>query len=72
VKWLEEVPYIILIGAAVLMAMLPIQPEPHLVEKLRMFREGSLTEWIDIFDVLWHGLPTFLLLLKVWLSFRHQ
>lgn len=71
-KWLEEVPYIILIGAAVLMAMLPIQPEPHLVEKLRMFREGSLTEWIDIFDVLWHGLPTFLLLLKVWLSFRHQ
>jgi len=72
VKWLEEIPYIILIGAAVLMAMLPIQPEPHLVEKLRMFQEGTLTEWIDIFDVLWHGLPTFLLMLKVWLSFRHQ
>lgn len=71
-KWLEEIPYIILIGAALLMAMLPIQPEPHLVEKFNMFREGKLTEWIDIFDVLWHALPTFLLIFKIWLGLRNK
>ncbi len=46
------------------MAILPVQPEPHLVEKWRMFLEGTLTRPLDIFDVFWHLLPTFILVLK--------
>lgn len=49
---------------AVLMAILPIKPEPHLVEKWRMFFEGTLTKPLDIFDVFWHLIPTFILILK--------
>ncbi len=71
-KWLEEIPYLILIAASVLMAMLPMQPEPHLVEKMRMLQAGELNKLIDIFDVLWHSFPAILLLLKMWMQFRHR
>ena len=63
-KWLDDIPYILLIGAAVLMALLPFQPEPHLIEKLRMLSQGLLAKPIDIFDLIWHALPTILLVMK--------
>jgi len=63
--WLKEIPFIVLIGAAVLLAVLPITPEPHLIEKMRMLEAGKLTEWIDMLDVLWHSFPCLLLLLKL-------
>ncbi|MBL4774760.1 MAG: hypothetical protein JKY87_01695 [Mariprofundus sp.] len=71
-KWLEEMPFIVLIGAAIVMAWLPVEPEPHLVEKLRMFRAGNLTAFIDILDVLWHLLPALLLLCKLILLKRKR
>jgi len=67
-KWLDEIPLVALLIAAVLMAMLPMQPEAHLVEKLRMFRAGTLTEFIDMLDVLWHAFPSLLLVLKLVLN----
>ena len=63
-KWLDELSYPILIGIAVLMALLPFQPEPHLLEKLKMLFNGTLSKPIDIFDLLWHLLPTMLLVIK--------
>ena len=63
-KWLDELPYIALIAMAVLMAMLPFQPEPHLTEKLNMLINGTLVKPIDIFDLFWHLLPTILLGVK--------
>jgi len=63
-KWLDELPYIALIAIAVLMAMLPFQPEPHLSEKLRMLADGTLAKPLDIFDLFWHLLPTILLVVK--------
>jgi len=68
--WLQEIPFVVLIGAAILMAWLPIEPEPHLLEKLRMLEAGKLTEWIDMLDVLWHVFPSILLLLKIGLMRR--
>lgn len=53
---------------AVFMVILPVSPEPHLVEKWRMLLEGILTKPLDIFDVFWHLLPTFILILKFVLS----
>jgi len=63
-KWLDELPWLALIAIAILMALLPFQPEPHLVEKLKMLADGSLSKPIDIFDLVWHLLPTILLLVK--------
>jgi hypothetical protein len=71
-KWLDDIPYVILIGIAALMAMLPFQPQPHLIEKLDMLSNGMLSKPIDIFDLLWHLLPTILLLVKFLRSFSNQ
>jgi hypothetical protein len=71
-KWLDDLPYLILIGLAALMAMLPFEPQPHLVEKLGMLSDGTLNKPMDIFDLLWHLLPTILLLVKYLRSFSRQ
>ena len=41
----------------VYLAVAPIVPEPHLVEKLRMLSQGTLVKPIDIFDLLMHSVP---------------
>jgi len=64
-QWLDDISYIFLIGVAIVMALMPFQPEPHLVEKYHMFLAGELRKPMDIFDVLWHLLPTALLLIKL-------
>jgi hypothetical protein len=68
-KWLDEISYVFLIGAAVLMAMMPFKPEPHLLEKFHMFMAGTLHKPMDIFDVFWHLLPTILLSWKLLRAF---
>jgi len=69
---IKDLPYALLIGAALLMALLPFQPEPHLLEKLRMLMQGSLSKAVDIFDLLWHALPSLLLLLKAGLHYKEK
>ena len=64
-SFLDRIPYPILIGFTILMALAPFSPEPHLLEKLRMLVNGVLTSPIDIFDLIWHLLPVILLLLKL-------
>ena len=64
-RWLDRIPYSLLIGAAVFMLGAPFVPEPHLVEKARMLAEGLLTRPLDIFDVFWHLAPAVLLGLKL-------
>ncbi len=64
-RWLDKIPYPLLIAAAVFMLGAPFVPEPHLVEKARMLAEGRLTRPLDIFDVLWHLAPAVLLGLKL-------
>jgi len=63
-KFLNNISYSFLIGASILMALLPFQPEPHLVEKTRMLFDGTLSRPIDIFDLFWHSLPMILLVIK--------
>jgi hypothetical protein len=63
--FLKDIPYTLLVPAAILMALAPFAPEPHLVEKLRMLLHGTLRRPIDIFDLVFHLLPTLLLLLKL-------
>jgi hypothetical protein len=63
-RWLDKIPYPLLIAAALFMLGAPFLPEPHLVEKARMLADSRLTRPIDIFDVFWHLLPAVLLGVK--------
>jgi hypothetical protein len=66
--WLDHIAWKWLLLLAVWMAVAPITPEPHLVEKLRMLSQGSLTRPMDIFDLLFHLAPLGLVALK----YRHD
>jgi hypothetical protein len=65
-KFLDNFPFPLLIVLTVFMLGAPFVPEPHLVEKMRMLSEGTLTRPLDIFDVFWHLLPAALLVLKLY------
>jgi hypothetical protein len=64
-KWLDRIPYIYIVPLAILLALAPFSPEPHLWEKLKMLSAGTLVRPIDIFDLFLHGTPLFVLILKV-------
>lgn len=64
-KWLDRIPYSILILAALFLGFAPFSPEPHLWQKLKMLADGTLVKPIDIFDMLLHAAPLLLLMLKL-------
>jgi len=47
----------------------PFKP-PHIVEKLQMLIRGDLVKLVDWFDLLFHGAPWILLILKAGLSLK--
>lgn len=61
----DRLPVLPLLVIAVLLGISPIGAEPHLIEKLRMLGDGTLRRPLDIFDLLMHGLPVLLLLVKL-------
>jgi len=65
-NWLDRFPTVWLVALAVWMAVAPVTPEPHLVEKLKMLFAGTLTRPLDIFDLALHAAPLVLLGLKLW------
>jgi hypothetical protein len=64
-KFLDKLSYSILIVAASWMLIAPIQPMPHVAEKILMLKAGTLQKPIDIFDLFFHLSPLVLLVLKV-------
>jgi len=71
-KWLANIPYMLLVPLALFLALAPFTPEPHLWEKLKMLFAGTLVRPIDIFDLLLHGTPLVILLLKLSLDARRK
>ncbi|HPH13856.1 MAG TPA: hypothetical protein PLC34_08675 [Burkholderiaceae bacterium] len=65
-RWLDSIPLPLLIALAVWMGVAPITPEPHLIEKLRMLGNGTLTRPLDIFDLCLHAAPLILLAVRLW------
>jgi hypothetical protein len=61
---LQRLSYRFLIPVAIVLALMPVYPQPHLLEKLQMLANGSLSKPIDIFDLLWHGWALVLLAIK--------
>lgn len=64
--WLDRFPLGLLVAVALWLAVAPIALEPHLIDKLRMLGQGTLTRPIDIFDLLLHSVPLLLLALRLW------
>lgn len=64
-SWLDNIPLLVLVALALTLGLAPFFPEPHLIEKLRMLREGTLKRPLDIFDLVMHATPWVLLLLKL-------
>jgi len=71
-KWLTSIPYMLLVPLALFLALAPFTPEPHLWEKLKMLFAGTLVRPIDIFDLLLHGTPLVILLMKLSLDARRK
>lgn len=66
-KLLDKIPLTLLVVLCLTLGLAPFMPEPHLLEKLKMLVAGELVAAIDIFDLLLHGTPWVLLLLKLFL-----
>jgi hypothetical protein len=64
-KWIDKIPLVPLVGAAILLAVLPLHSTPHLLEKLGMLVQGTLVKPIDIFDLFMHGTPAVLLIIRL-------
>ncbi|PUB89382.1 MAG: RND transporter [gamma proteobacterium symbiont of Ctena orbiculata] len=64
-NWLDRLPMQMVALLALLLGLAPFVPEPHLWEKLKMLAAGTLQRPIDIFDLLMHGLPVVLLVIKL-------
>ncbi len=63
--FLDQLPLAIAVLAALTLGLAPFTPEPHIVEKLRMLRAGTLRRPLDIFDFLLHLAPFLLLAAKL-------
>ena len=64
-EWLDGISYTFLVPVAILLALAPFSPEPHLTEKIGMLLNGTLKKPIDIFDLFLHATPITLLLVKL-------
>lgn len=71
-NFLDRIPYSILVVAAIFMLLAPFHPMPHVVEKLIMLKNGTLTRPIDMFDLFYHLLPAVLLIVKFYGSRRSK
>jgi hypothetical protein len=71
-RFLDGISYPVLIFIAAFMLLAPFSPMPHVVEKLIMLKNRSLTRPIDIFDLFFHLIPTILLSIKFLREFSHN
>jgi F0F1-type ATP synthase assembly protein I len=68
-KFLDSLPWGLLIIACLSLGLAPYNP-PHIVEKIQLLFRGRLIRPIDWFDFFMHGTPWFLLVLKIFFSFK--
>ncbi|MFT5503797.1 MAG: hypothetical protein ACI845_003063 [Gammaproteobacteria bacterium] len=65
-KIFNRIPLLILIVLSLTLGLVPFALEPHVLDKLRLLFSGELTNPIDAFDLLLHGTPWLLLILKLY------
>lgn len=70
--FLDKIPYSILIVVSVFMLLAPFRPMPHVIEKLIMLKNSTLTKPIDLFDLFYHLAPTIILFLKIYRDYSKK
>ncbi|BBO67564.1 hypothetical protein DSCA_14940 [Desulfosarcina alkanivorans] len=70
IRVIQKIPYVVLGPLTVLMLLAPFKPMPHVLEKLIMLKDGTLSRPVDMFDLLYHLAPLMLLIAKVWIQLR--
>lgn len=63
-SFIDEMPLSLILIACLTLGLAPYAP-PHIWEKLGMLASGMLSKPVDIFDLLMHGAPWLLLVLKL-------
>jgi hypothetical protein len=66
---LDKIPWSLAVLAALTLGLAPFRP-PHIVEKLDMLAKGMLVKPLDWFDLLLHGTPWIVLMLKAAFALR--
>jgi len=64
-RFLDKIPFSVLLIATLTLGLAPFLPQPHLFEKLRMLFSGDLLKPLDFFDLLLHGFSPTLLFVKL-------
>lgn len=62
-RWLDSLSWGVVALMCATLGLAPFNP-PHVVEKLGMLARGDLSRAIDWFDLVMHGTPWMLLVLK--------
>jgi len=68
--FLDKIPYAILGAAAIFMLLAPFHPTPHVLEKILLLKNGTLSRPIDIFDLVFHLIPATLFIIKACRDFK--
>lgn len=63
-EFVIKLPWTVIIIICLTLGLAPFNP-PHIVEKITMLVQGRLVRPIDWFDLLFHGVPWVLLVLKL-------
>jgi hypothetical protein len=61
---IDRISWPIVVVLCLTLGLAPFVPEPHIWEKLKMLVAGDLRRPIGILDLLYHGLPWLLALVK--------
>ncbi len=69
--YVSKLPWGLVILACLTLGLAPFSP-PHLWEKLQMLSKGQLVRPIDWFDLVLHGTPWAILVLKAIVSFTRR
>lgn len=64
-EMLEQLPLSYAIIAAATLGLAPFVPEPHIWEKIKMLKAGTLKRPLDWFDLLLHSAPFAVLAAKL-------
>ena len=64
-KWIDKIPYLLLVILSLTLGLAPFAPMPHLVEKMTMLLAGDLVRPVDVFDLILHASPVALLIVKI-------
>lgn len=64
-NFIDRMPLPMLLVGAVLLGLAPFVPQPHLVEKIGMLMDGTLSRPLDIFDLFMHASLPILLVVRL-------